>query len=47
MIMHKGKQSVDVHPSQIDLMKSRGWAVKKPPTKKPKKVTTTEADNGN
>ena len=47
MKMYKGKSSVIVHPSQIDTMKSRGWTDKKPSTAKPKKVTTTEADNGN
>jgi hypothetical protein len=47
MKMYKGKSSVIVHPSQIDTMKNRGWLDKKPTAAKPKKVTTTEADNGN
>jgi hypothetical protein len=47
MKMYKGKSSVIVHPSQIDIMKSRGWTDKKPSNAKPKKVTITEADNGN
>jgi len=47
MEMFKGESSVIVHPSQIDVMKSRGWTDKKPSTVKSKKVTTTEADNGN
>lgn len=46
MKMHKGKLSVIVHPSQVDIMKSRGWTEKKPSAVKLKKVTT-EADNGN
>lgn len=47
MKMYKGKSSVIVHPSQIEIMKSRGWSEHKPTSAKPKKVITTEADNGN
>jgi hypothetical protein len=47
MKMYKAKTSVIVHPSQTDLMKSRGWSDKKPSIAKPKKVTKTEAGNGN
>ena len=47
MQMYKGKSSVIVHPSQIENMKVRGWSAVKPTTSKPKKVTKTEADNGN
>ena len=44
--MYKGKESVDVHPSQFDTMQFRGWKTEKPTTTKPKKVTKKEADNG-
>jgi len=47
MKMYKLKSSVIVHPSQIETMKNRGWSEYKPSATKPKKVITTEADNGN
>ena len=45
MKMYKGKESVDVHASQIQTMLNRGWS-KSAPTAKPKKATTKEATNG-
>lgn len=46
ILMYKGKDSVKVHPSQVDTMLIRGWKDKKPAATKPKKVTKVEADNG-
>jgi hypothetical protein len=37
MQMYRGSESVDVHPSQIDTMKNRGWSAS--PDKKPSKTT--------
>jgi len=44
MLMYKDKASVDVHASQIQTMKNRGWS-NKAPTAKPKKVTKTKEAN--
>tara|TARA_B100000780_G_scaffold260138_1_gene211653 strand:- start:749 stop:883 length:135 start_codon:yes stop_codon:yes gene_type:complete len=44
MLMYKDKASVDVHASQIQTMKNRGWS-NEAPTAKPKKVTKTKEAN--
>ena len=44
MLMYKDKASVDVHASQIQTMKNRGWS-NEAPIAKPKKVTKTKEAN--
>ena len=44
MLMYKNDQVSDVHPSQIQTMKNRGWS-DKAPAAKPKKVTKTKEAN--
>lgn len=43
MLMYKNDQVSDVHPSQIQTMKNRGWSDKAPTTSKPKTLIKKEA----
>lgn len=47
MIMyHKdSKESANVHPSQIETMKNRGWSEKKPTSKSKKQSDEVKSDD--
>jgi hypothetical protein len=42
--MYKGSQTAEVHASQVDTMKNRGWTDKKPTAKKPTKKSEVNND---
>ncbi len=45
MKMFKNNESVEVHPSQIETMKNRGWSAS--PEKKPAKTTKKDEVKNN